>query len=237
MVFTLPMQQVMPYVKLPSNIRASGIEGTILTGKAGEVVIDDFPLRAIEYRYLPSCIPLLKICYRIEYDRGEVQVAYDILHSDTEVSQTRIGYQVAELASRVPDLPAQPTGRLELLIDEMSLLQGKPQVLNGRLLWRDLGLNDSGIKIDIGDFQLDFTGNPDGYDFTLRDLDASLEVDGDGEVEPSGQYSLDIKIAAKSSIDPQVKYVLGIVAKNTGYNQYRIRQSGRLPAHITRQLF
>jgi len=237
MVFTVPIQNLLPHVDLPSNIRVSGVDGTIVSGKASEIEIDNFPLRAIEYRYMPSCIPLLKICYRIEYDRGELQVAYDLIHADTEVNRTRIGYQAAELARHAGDLPAQPTGRLELQIDDLSLIGGKPQVLNGKLVWNDLGLDDQGIKIDIGDFRLDFSGGPEGYDFQLSDLDASLEVDGDGEVKPNGQYSLDIKISSKSSIDPQVKYVLGVIAKNDGHNRYRIRQNGRLPQHITRQLF
>lgn len=237
LAFTVPLQKALPYVEMPSNIRVSGVDGTILNGTASEIVIDDFPLRAIDYRYMPSCIPLLKICYRIEYERGELQIAYDLIHSDTEVNRTRITYQAAELASRVKDLPARPSGELELLIDDLSLIGGKPQALNGKMIWHGLGIDDQGIKLVIGDVQLEFSGNPEGYDFKLTDLDASLEVDGDGEVKPNGQYSVDIKISSKSSIDPQVKNVLGMIARSTGHNQYRIRQNGRLPQHITRQLF
>ena len=237
LVFTVPLQNVLPYLELPSNIRVSGVNGTIVSGDAGEIVIDDFPLRAIEYRYMPSCIPLLKICYRIEYERGELQVAFDLIHADTEVNRARLNYQAAELVRHVAELPAEPTGRLELRIDDLSLIGGKPQMLNGKLVWYDLGLDDEGIKIDIGDLQLDFSGNPEGYDFKLRDLDASLLVDGDGKVKSNGQYSVDIKISSKSSIDPQVKNVLGMIAKSDGRNRYRIRQNGRLPQHITRQLF
>ncbi len=237
LVFTVPMQNVQPYIELPTGIEVSGVDGTIRSGSAAQVVIDDFPLNAVEYRYMPSCIPLLKICYRVEYNRGEMEVAYDLLNSDTEVHRTRIDYDTAELAGHFLALPAKPSGRTQVLIDEVSLIDGKPQILTGQLLWKNLGLNDQGIKIDIGDFQMDFTGGPGGYDFKLKDLDASLQVDGNGKVKPNGQYTVDIRITAKSSIDPQVKYVLGIIAKNTGHNQYRVRQNGKLPQHLMRRMF
>ena len=88
LLFNVPVQNVLPYVKLPDTIRVNDIDGTLLSGSAGQVVIDDFPLRGVNYRYQPSCIPLLKICYYIDYDRGELQAAYDMLNGDTEVNRT-----------------------------------------------------------------------------------------------------------------------------------------------------
>ena len=237
LLFNLPIQNVLSYVKLPDIVRVSGVDGTLLKGKAREVAIDNFPLWGVNYRYQPSCIHLLKVCYYIDYDRGELQAAYDLLNGDTEVTQALIHYQAAELASRLPDLPVQLTGRLELQVEDLSLINGKPQILNGRLIWHDLGLDEQGVKLDLGDYQLDFTGDTNRYDFKINDLDASLEVDGDGQVKPTGEYEIDIKITSRSGIDPQIKYVLDIVAKKSGHNKYRAEQTGRLPPHIVRQLF
>ena len=107
----------------------------------------------------------------------------------------------------------------------------------GRLLWRNLGIDDEGIKIDIGDLQLDFTGDPGGYEFTVSDIDATLDVEGDGIIRAGGEYELDIRIGSEIGIDPQVKQVLGVVAKTVGFNQYRVQQSGRLPPNLAQQLF
>ncbi len=237
LLFNLPISQVLPHVELPRSLQVSGVDGNVLEGTAVEVRINDFPIRRIEYRYLPSCIPMLKICYRIDYDRGRVQLAYDLLNGDTEVRKTRIQYPVAELLKYVPNALVRPVGRLQLEIDDLTMLQDKLVTAEGRLIWRDMGINDDGIKIDIGDYQVDFSGNPQQYDFTVRDLDAALDVSGSGNIKAAGLYAVDVKIGSEGGIDPQVKSVLNLVAARISVNKYRIEQKGRLPANITRQLF
>jgi len=237
LLFNLPAQQVLPHVKLPNTVRLVGVDGTVFRGTAQEIRINGLPLSALNYRFLPSCIPLLKVCYKITYAQGAFQLAYDALNSDTEVSQARIEYPIAELARHVPNLLVKPLGNVELLIDDLSMVQGKPTALNGKLIWRDLGLDNDGSTISIGDYQIDFSGDQQKYDFKLSDLDANLDVAGEGEIKADGQYDVDIKITAESSIDPQVKKVLDLVAANAGYNQYRFEQKGRLPPNLTRQLF
>ncbi|MDH3450293.1 MAG: type II secretion system protein N [Gammaproteobacteria bacterium] len=237
LLLNLPIQQVLPYVKVPDTVRLVGIDGTLIRGKAQEISVNQFPIREIDYRYMPSCIPLLKICYRVTYERGTIQVAYDLLNGDTEVNKARIEYPVLEIVRNLPNVPVQPSGRMELQVDDLAMVDGKPTALNGKLVWRDLGLDDSGVKISIGDYQMDFTGNSQKYDFKLSDLDASLDVDGEGEVDATGLYSFDIRIESEIGIDPQVKSVLNLVARSTGYNKYRIEQTGRLPPDVVRQLF
>ena len=238
LLINLPIQQVLPYVKLPAAVQLIGIDGSLLMGRAGEVKINNFPIRGIQYRYMPSCIPLLKVCYQVDYDQGQVQLAYDVLNGDTEISRTSVEYPVARLLAHTP-LPALvvPTGRLQLEIDDMSMQQDKLVAVNGRLIWRDLGLDDDGIKIDIGDYQVDFSGDTSTYNFTFSDLNAALDVSGDGSVSSAGTYEVDVKISAETGIAPQVKSILNLVAVRSSVNKYRIEQKGRLPAKITLQLF
>jgi hypothetical protein len=237
LLFNLPISHVLPYVKLPGSVQLSDVDGNVLQGSAGEVRINDFPIRGIRYRYLPSCIPLLKICYRIDYDQGQLQVAYDVLNGDTEISKTRIEYPVSSLLAYVPNALVRPVGRLQLRVAELSMLGENLVTARGELIWRDLGLDDDGIKIDVGDYQVDFTGNAQQYDFTVSDLDAALNVSGKGNITAAGLYEVDIKISAQGDIDPQVKSVLNLVAVRSSVNKYRIEQKGSLPADITRQLF
>ena len=235
--FNLPIQQVLPYMQLPAKIKLVGVKGTVFRGTAQTIVIDRFPLQAVSYRFLPSCIPLLKACYQISYEQGALDAAYDVLSGDTEISDARFEYPVAELMKYVPNVPVNPLGRVELMIGELSMVQGKPTALNGKLIGRDLGVDNDGSKISIGDFQVDFTGNQKKYEFKLSDLGASLDVTGKGEIGADGQYNFDIKLNAEDDLDPKVKNVLDLFAAKAGYNKYRIEQKGRLPPNLTRQLF
>jgi hypothetical protein len=236
LLFNWPIKQVLPHLRLPGNVDLIGVQGTAIKGTARQINIEQFPLRAVSYRFLPSCTLLLKACYEINYDQGTIQFAYDVLNGDTEISDARVEYPVAELIKLLPNLPLIPVGQIELVIDDLSILQGKPTALIGKLIWRDMGLDDD-VKINLGDYQIDFSGDQQKYDFKLSDLEASLEVTGTGDVRADGQYSVDIKIAAENGIDSYVKNVLDLVATKAGYNQYRFEQKGRLPAHLTRQLF
>jgi len=236
LLLNLPIKQVLPLVKLPNTVSLIGINGTAFNGTVQEININSFPLRSLDYRYQPSCILLLKVCYNVSYEQGIIEIGYDVLNGDTEISYAKVEYPVSELVRHVPNVPVNPVGRIELVIDDLSMVRGKPVALSGKLTWRDMGLDDD-IKINLGDYQIIFAGDQQKYDFKLTDLDASLDVGGAGNVRADGQYSVDIKIASEDSIEPRVKNVLDLVAAKTAYNQYRFEQKGRLPASITRQLF
>jgi len=238
LLINLPAKHVLPYVKLPPTVRLTGIDGNLFSGSIAEVYFDDFPMRGIRYSYMPSCIPMLKVCYHIDYDEGQVQLAYDALNGDSEVSNSRVEYPVTTLLALLPT-PAlvKPTGRLQLEIDDMSVQQNKLISVNGKLIWRDLGLDSDGSSVNIGDYQVDINGDVKGFNFTFNDLDAALDVSGDGSISAAGIYEVDVRIAPQAGLDPQIKSILNLVAARSNSNKYRIEQKGRLPANITRQLF
>ena len=233
----LPVRQVLAYVQLPKTVSLGGVDGTVFHGGAQVVSIRNFPLRDVSYRFEPSCIALLKVCYRIDYEKGTARAAYDLLNGDVELSETRAEYQAIELAAYVPNMIVQPDGRLELLLDEATVIAGQPAALNGKLIWRDLGLKTGDDTLSIGDYQVDFSGSPQKYDLKLSDLDASLKADGKGSISADGQYSVNINLSSENPIDPKIRNVLDLLATKAGYNNYRVERKGRLPPNITRQLF
>jgi len=166
-----------------------------------------------------------------------LRLAYDLLNGDTEVTNTEIDYPVSALLAHLPNPLVKPVGSLQLVIRELRLEQGKPVSLEGLLIWRNLGIDDSGIKLDIGDYQLEVSGKSPEYELTLSDLDASLDVKGGGVLSAGGVYKVDIAISSEQGIDSQVKTVLELIAKKTGHDKYHIQQSGRLPPHIASLLF
>jgi hypothetical protein len=238
MLFSVPVQKVLPHVRLPPSMQLAGVDGTVLKGKVSELRVSGFPLRGVRYRYLPSCLPMLKICYHVVYNRGEIRLAYDLLHGDSEASHSEIEYQVVELLRLLPvEAPANPSGSLQLRIDDLSMQADRLVSINGSLIWNGMGLNDTGIKFDIGDYKVDFQGDPKSYEFTFSDLNAELNVSGDGQITADGRYQVDVTIENDIGIEPNVKIVLNKVAKPAGFNKYRIRKKGQLENDVKRLLF
>jgi general secretion pathway protein N len=238
LLVNLPVQQVIARVDLPASLRLSGISGTLFNGRVDLLTVNQFPLRDIRYSFMPSCLPILKLCYQIDYDQGSFQMAYDVVNGDSEISDSRVEYPVAELLARFPaTLAVKPSGSLQLEIDEMSMRENKLEAVNGRLVWRDLGVNQGEVQINIGDYQVDFSGDNQKYELKFSDLDAKLDVSGDGRITADGQYQVDVRVDSESTIDSQVRTVLELIGKRSSVNKYRIEQQGRLPPTITRQLF
>jgi len=238
LLVNLPVQQVLARVDLPASVQLSGVGGTLFNGRVEVLTVNQFPLRGIRYNFMPSCLPLLKICYRVDYDQGRIQLAYDAVNGDSEISASRVEYPVAELLQRLPaSLPIKPSGSLVLEIDDMSLRESRLAAVDGRLLWRDLGVNQGEVQINIGDYQVAFSGDTEQYKLDFSDLDAKLAVSGDGSIGADGQYRIDVRVDGKSTIDAQVRSVLELIGKRSSGNKYRIEQQGRLPPKITRQLF
>jgi len=239
LLLNLPIQQVLARVNLPGTVQLNGVDGTLFDGRVAALTLNQFPLLGVRYRFMPSCLAALKLCYLIDYDQGRIQLAYDAVNGDSELGGSRVEYPVAELLGHFPTmtLPVKPSGSLRLEIDDMSMLQNKLAAVNGRLQWRSLGVDQGDIQINIGDYQVDFRGDATRYEFDFSDLDAQLDVAGDGSVTADGQYKIDVRVSAKSTIDSQVRSVLELIGKRSSPNKYRIEQQGRLPPQITRQLF
>ncbi|MCP4389075.1 MAG: type II secretion system protein N [Gammaproteobacteria bacterium] len=237
LVINLPIRQLLPHFQLPNTVTLSGVDGSVVSGRARQITINRFPLRDVSYRFAPSCIALLKICYQIDYAQGTALTAYDLLNGDVEVSESRAEYAASELAAYMPDMMVQPGGRLELLIDELTVIAGQPAALNGKLIWRDLGLQADDDSLKLGDYQVEFSGSPQKYDLKLSDLEASLKAAGKGFITADGQYSVDIKLSSDTPIDSKIRNVLDLFATKVSYNNYRLEKKGRLPPNVTRQLF
>lgn len=238
LVVNLPVQQVVARVKIPRTVQLYGVDGRLFHGRVEEVVVNRVPLRNVNYRFVPSCLLQLRLCYRVDYDRGGFQLAYDVMNGDAGLSEGEVEYPVAEVLAYVDTpMPVRPGGRVQLQLDDLVMIEDRLAAMRGKLVWRNLGVDDGDIQIDIGDYQADFTGDAERYEFRFSDLDASLDLTGDASIEADGSYQADVRISASGSIDSQVRSVLELVARRGSANQYRIERSGQLPPKITRQLF
>ena len=237
LVVNLPLPHLLPHFKLPPGVSLSGIDGTVVSGELREVRFNRFPLRQVKYRFEPSCLPLLKVCYGLEYEQGGASVAYDLLNGDTEVNSAHAEYTVDELTPYLPPLLVEPEGRLELEVEELRLVAGKPAALAGQLTWRGLGVRSDSSPLALGDYRLKVNGEAQNYALELNDLDAVLDVDGEGDLQAGGQYSVDIKISSAETIDSQVRSVLDLFATRISPNNYRLEQQGRLPPRVAQMLF
>ena len=234
LAINIPVTLILKQVTLPNNIKLDGVKGKLTSGQIAAVYANDFPIRDIYYEADLSCLLTLHVCYQINYQNGKANISFNPLSNNVDIEQLDIEYSMAELAPLMNQLLVKPTGELSLEFDQVSIQQNKIRNIDGLAIWSNAGV--AGEDINLGDYQLDIERGDNSYRFKLTDRKAMLGIDGTGRLKSNGEYLLDIKIQADSSLDDNIKSMLSLAAKKKGLNEYTVHRQGQLPPRLTSQL-
>lgn len=224
-----PAALVLPRLQLDPALRLAGVDGSVVRGRIERLEFHALALEGVRFRLRPRCLLGLELCYRLDSADGELLYAWDPLSGDATISDARLELPAAALAELGAALPLRLTGRLELELAELRLAAGRPVALDGQLVWRGMGADDGGQALRLGDYRASLSGDGEQYRAEFATLDASLRIDGDGDLRADGRYRLDLAIASEQPIDSRIKTLLELFARENGYNQYRVRREGQLP--------
>jgi len=234
LILNMPVTHLLAQVKLPPNIRLSGVDGSILHGQIHRLSIDRVLIDNIDYEARTSCLFSLQVCYWLDFDQGHGHISANIIDQSLGLEDFQIEYPLANLSAYADKLLVQPSGNLLVDVDSMSVMDNKLQDISGKALWQEAGV--AGESINLGDYELTLNSVKQAYQFTLRDKKAELSVDGKGELKSNGQYTANISIESQPGLNNQIKTALEFIAKKQGLNRYNIRRNGKLPNHLMSQI-
>ena len=233
----MPAALVLARLPLDPALRLSAIDGSVVQGRIGRIEYDGLALDRVDYRLRPRCLLGLELCYRLDSDLGRLHFGWASLSGDATVSDARLELPAAMLAAFAPTLPLRVTGRIELELNELRLVGGRPAALAGQLQWRGLGADDGDNPLVLGDYRATISGDGELFRAEFSTLDANLKLDGDASLGADGRYEIDLSIGSEQAIDSRAKTLLDLFARSSGYNQYRVQRQGSLPPGQLRQLF
>jgi len=225
-LINMPISLLLAQVKVPGNIRISGLQGTPLNGHASELLVNRFSIRQLEYRADFSCLLEARLCYRLKFEDGTAMLRFEPISKTIEITGLDADIPMQKLSVLSNQLLVSPSGSLRLNIDKLAIRQGKLVDISAFAIWQDAGI--IGEDFNLGDYRLEVEKGIDQYRFTLKDNDGILEIDGKGILASDGKYSLNINIRARPGLDSQVKNVLELIARKKGLNQYLIHHTGQL---------
>ena len=234
LVFNMPLVHVLAEVKLPPNIRISNFDGTVLKGRIDALEVNNLQATGIEYRHDARCLISLQWCYELVFDQGEVSASANALDQTVTLTDSNLAYPVSEIVTLFPALLVKPTGDVELIIDQLTINQSQVLLESGALIWKNAGVE--GEPVDLGEYRVDAVLSNQTYNFTVTDNDALLKIDGRGQLQSSGQYSLDVNIEAEPGLQNSIKTALEFVARKRGLNQYSVSQRGTISPRMISQL-
>ncbi|MCP3689325.1 MAG: type II secretion system protein N, partial [Gammaproteobacteria bacterium] len=216
------------------QIRFNGLDGTIGSGRLDQLSIDRVLFNNISYEFEASCLLKLSICYRFDFEQGRASIGAGLLSQNMFLNDLQISYPLENLSAYTDKFLVQPSGSLALSIESATFDQQSLSQINARAVWQAAGV--SGEAINLGDYELTIASEKQSYRFELRDQEASLTVDGKGQIKADGQYTLNVSINSQPGLAPEVKAALEFIAKKQGLNKFQIRRTGKLPDEMLSRL-
>lgn len=141
---------------------------------------------------------------------------------------------IGQLAPQGTRIPVGLEGMIIANLDDITWDRVKVPVTNGRLLWDD-GKLVAPVQVDLGGrYQANIAASENDGALTIELLSdkAAVVLDGEINVQPEGEYALELKVKAANGAPEVVGAALGMVEMVGAVQSdggVRITQKGKLP--------
>jgi general secretion pathway protein N len=220
---------------LPPGIKASGLEGSLLRGQAGQLQVHGLDLGTVAW----DVQPLALLSGRVQADvtlehpdrrgRGVIGVGFGGVHMiDTQLtSNTQI------LAPYLANYGAAINGRFEANIDELQFNEAGPQAADGLLLWQDARL-ESPAQLSLGNVNVTLSQDGDMAVADLKNTGNELRVTGEARVQPGWKYDARLRIEPTPATPQAVRDTLPLLGQPDARGAITLTQQGTLAAIAAR---
>jgi len=235
LVATLPASQALPRAATLLQERgiavsASGIDGTVWSGRLAEARVAGLSFGASEWTLSPWRLLL-----------GEAGVDFRVSPAGGSLSgRARLGTDHVVLSGTEGDMPAgvllqgislplpvEVDGKVSLRIEQLDWRAGEFGTATGTLLWRQAAII-SPMPVRLGDLRVELTAGPNGtLTGKLSDGGGPLGISGDVSLG-KGNYRLDATLTARADAEPALAQSLPLLGRPDGKGGYRVTLNGRL---------
>lgn len=193
--------------RLPAGVVMGGVNGTVWSGHASRLALNDRPVGAVAWACWPWRLVMLEWSCRVTLHPAGGEVTADVQGDfGGEIVGRGIQGQLPISAFEGLVTPRGWTGVLELDVDEFRIVNHRPADAAGTLIVRSLRAPGAGGQM-LGDFELTVgegavgTGSLAGR---LRDLGGPLRVRGAIEMQPDGRYLMSGEAAPGPGAGPAI---------------------------------
>ena len=240
LVTTFPASILVSFVKaspqLNRQIQITAVDGTLWNGSAANVRVSGVNLGQLKWdmKILPMLLGKIKL--HINFNdkavsslttsgSGYVSVS---LGGRLTIEDFRATVSADTLAPLMYGMPARFGGDVNLLIQEMTVIQGKRINMKSRVVVSKARLV-SPQKITYGDILIQVTPKDNGSQFVLSDQGGPLILDGVIKVKGNGIYTVNLGLGARSTASADLENGLRFIGGRRDSNgKYRYKSNGKL---------
>jgi len=230
-VANLPAQQALHWLgdtTLP--VTASGVSGTIWSGKARQSRYLQFDLGAVSWQFNPLSLLQGKFQYQLEFRKpGEQLTGRAAIKLGGRYQLMGInGLVGVEQISRLIGQPyIEAVGKLEINLQRLEFTKGQLYETEGIVRWLDAGIRNP-IKAQLGSLQFTLSGNETGLQTMVKDLGGPIKVDGEINLTADNQYRVVGKVKPTDSTDSGLANTLRSIGRPAADGTIQINYSGQL---------
>jgi hypothetical protein len=224
LLVNMPVQHLLARINMPAAVKVSQLQGNLLGGQVGTLMINQFIIRDLDYQIESACLLSASLCYQLNFSGGSVSIRYLPVTGSTEVSQLDAELSISNLGGIADQWIFKPSGSLYLSSSRLLFIQGRLADIDAVVVWKEAGI--VGDDINLGDYQMNVKKGDGQYQVDLADKEGVLDVEGEGALSSGGNYSLNIDIKSSAGLDARVKSALEFITSRKRLNQYQIRLSG-----------
>ncbi|HKQ81731.1 MAG TPA: type II secretion system protein N [Steroidobacteraceae bacterium] len=207
LVVTLPARVLLG--RIP-GVEASGVSGSIWSGRAAMLSVQGFALGPTEWRLfaLPLLRGRLDIDAKISPPNGN-GAARCLLAMDQSVQCSRVTIALPLEFLPLSSLPQGWTGRINANLTRLDLERGWPTAAEGQIDVLDLRRPAGAGAASFGSYRLvmpapDVSGNDSALAGALQDTGGPLNVIGTLTLSPDHSYVVDGRVAARNDAPQEI---------------------------------
>lgn len=234
-VWKFPAAGVLPHVNT-NPVSLVGVSGSLWKGRAQQVSSSQSPiaLSNVDWRVQPEKLLSgdtgAKLDFEVLGGQGSVEVARS-LSGDVSISNGKLQIPAQELEQFLPLPVAEFGGRVIADIESLELENNLLKTTQGTVVWRN-AIVTGALEAKLGQIVLDIVPELlEGKQLhrgKLTSKDGELEINGDLQIDPAGNYRADIRLKPLPSASAELTGALGIVGKRASDGSYRIRNNGNI---------
>ena len=190
----------------PGDIRLSGVQGTVWSGRAALGSAGPLGFHDINWQVRPWSILIARPGGRIETSLGDgfVQADFRTRGSEFTLTEVRASCSLTALASALPI--AGIRGQVSLQLAELVLQDGWPSSVSGRLGLGQITVPSlvGGGPIVLGNYNVTLSGTG-GLQGSFEDQGGPLQVRGSAFLNSEGRYEIRGRVQVRPEADADLK--------------------------------
>ncbi len=214
---------------LPGNISTAGISGTIWSGNAQTIVVNQIGIQNTKWSANPLSLLTGKIQADVSIDSPNLKGQFETTYTGSAV-RARDLLLNGDLSLLMPYFEIYGltiNGQFDADFEKLDIENGVPQQVDGTL--QTYNTNILGIlPLKLGDITSVFEQQVQGMQISLNNINGELDLNGVITIDANGTYLADLTLSRNAHTPDQVLQTVQMLGRKIGENSVKLTHSGQL---------